>query len=65
MAPRRRIQKLAVRVGTTPDTLAEVVGDVLRETVNELQTYRPRGCGRMARDIHRHRQVNLDDGGGT
>jgi galactose-1-phosphate uridylyltransferase len=58
MAPKRRIKKLAALVDTTPETLAEVIGDVLRETVNELQTYEPRACGRIARDIRRHRKTN-------
>jgi len=65
MAPRRRIKKLAVLMDTTPETLVEVMGDVLRETVDELQKYKPRACGRMARDIRRHRQMNPGASGGT
>ncbi len=64
MAPRRRIRRLAVLVDTTPDRapkcgimhlgtqmLVEIMGDVFSETINELQTYKPRACGRIARDI--------------
>jgi len=65
MAPRRRIEKLAVLVGTTPETLVEVMGDVLSDTVGELQTYKPRACGRIARDIRRHRQMNFGACGDT
>jgi hypothetical protein len=58
MVVKRRIRKLADLVDTTPETLAEVIGDVFRETVSELQTYKPRACGRIARDIRRHRKTN-------
>jgi hypothetical protein len=64
MAPTRRIQKLAVLVDTTPEMLVEIMGDVFSETINELQTYKPRACGRLARDIHRHR-MNLAVCGGA
>jgi hypothetical protein len=53
MAPRRRIKKLAVLVDTTPEVLVEIMGDVFSETINELQMYKPRACGRIARDIPR------------
>ena len=65
MAPRRRIKKLAVLADTTPEMLIEVMGDVLRETVDELQMYKPRACGRMAREIRRHRQMKPGTCGGT
>ena len=65
MGTKRRIKKLAALVGATPETLAEVIGDVLREIANELQTYKPRACGHIARDIHRHRKVNPGTGGVT
>jgi hypothetical protein len=65
MAPKRRIEKLAVLVDTTPETLVEVMGDVLSDTVGELQTYKPRACARIARDIRRHRQMSLGTCGGT
>jgi hypothetical protein len=65
MGPRRRIKKLAVLVDTTPETLVEVMGDVLSDTVNELQTYKPKVCGRIARDIRRHRQMNVGACGGA
>jgi hypothetical protein len=58
MAAKKRIKKLAALVDTTPEVLAEAIGDVLRETVNELQTYKPRSCRRIARGIHRHRKAN-------
>jgi hypothetical protein len=58
MAQKRRIKRLATLVDTTPETLAEVIGDVLRETVNELQSYKPRAGGRIARDIRRHRRIS-------
>jgi hypothetical protein len=58
MAPKRRIRKLAALVHTTPETLTEVIGDVLRETVNELQRYKPSAGGRVARDIRRHRRID-------
>ena len=54
----RRIKKLAALVNTTPETLAEVIGDVLRETVNELQTYEPRAGARIARGIRGHQKMN-------
>jgi hypothetical protein len=58
MAPRRHIKKLAVLVDTTPEALVEIMGDVFSETIHELQMYKPRACGRIARDIRRHRQMN-------
>jgi hypothetical protein len=58
MAPRRRMKKLAVLVDSTPEILQEVIGVVLRETVTELQTNRPRAAGRIARDIRRHRRAD-------
>ena len=58
MAPRRRMKKLAVLVDSTPEILQEVIGAVLRETVTELQTNRPRAAGRIARDIRRHRKAD-------
>jgi len=64
MAPKRRIKKLAALVHTTPETLTEVIGDVLRETVSELQTYEPRTGGRVAGDIRRHRKTNSETWGG-
>jgi hypothetical protein len=57
MAPKRRIEKLAALVHTTPETLKEVIDDVLRETVNELRTDEPRAGGRIARDVRRHRKT--------
>ena len=65
MAPRRRIKKLAVLVDTTPEMLVEVMGDVLSETIEELQTNKPGTCGHLARDIRTHRRMNPDAGGGT
>lgn len=53
MAPKRRIKKLAALVETTPETLTEVIGDILHETVNERQRYKPRAAGRMARGVGR------------
>mgnify|MGYP001100339248 CR=1 FL=1 len=64
MAPRKRIEKLAVLVDTTPETLAEVMGDVLSDTVDELHTYKPRVWGRIARGIRRHRKVSVGACGG-
>ncbi len=58
MAQRRRIRKLAVLVDAAPETLLAVIGDVRRETVNELQTYKPGVCERVARAIRRHRQID-------
>jgi hypothetical protein len=63
MASKKRIKKLAVLVDTTPETLGEVMGDVLRETVNELHTYKPQACQRIARDIRKHRKMNRGDHG--
>jgi hypothetical protein len=57
MAPKRRIRKLAALVHTTPETLTEVIGDVFRETVNELKRRKPRAGGRIARGISRHRRT--------
>jgi hypothetical protein len=65
MAPKRRIKKLAALVDSTPETLAEVAGDVLRETVDELQRYKPNAGGRIARDICRHRKTSPGAGGGA
>ena len=65
MAPKRRIRKLAVLVDATPEMLVEIMGDVFSETINELQVYKPRACGRIARDIRRHRQVNIGVCGGV
>jgi len=58
MAPKRRIKKLAALVNATPDMLAEVIGDLLCETVTELQMYKPRAYGRVTSGIHRHRKTN-------
>ena len=65
MAPRRRIRKLAALVDATPDMLVEVMGDVLSEAIDELQTYKPRTCGHIARDIRSHRKMDPDADGGT
>ncbi len=59
MAPKRRMKRLAALVRTTPETLTEVMGAVLCETVHELRTYEPSACGRIARDIRRHRRINM------
>ena len=58
MAPKRRIRRLAALVNTAPETLAEVIGDVLRDTVKELQMYEPGTGRRIAGDIRRHRKTN-------
>jgi hypothetical protein len=65
MAPRRRVKKLAVLVDTTPEMLMDIMGDVFSETISELQTYKPRVCGRLARDIRRHRQMTCGVCGGS
>lgn len=56
MAPKRRISRLAALVDSTPETLTEAMEDVLRETVDELQTYKPRACRRIVGDLRRHRK---------
>jgi hypothetical protein len=58
MASKRRIKKLAALVGTTPETLAEVIGDVLRDTVNELRACMPKAGRRIAQGIRRHRKMD-------
>jgi hypothetical protein len=65
MAAKKHIKKLAALVDATPDTLAEVIGDVLSETIDELQIYKPRACRRIARDIRRHRKANPGACGAT
>ena len=62
MAPKRRIRKLAALVDTAPETLVQVIGDVLRDTVHELRTCQPRAGGHIMRNIRRHRQVNAARG---
>jgi len=57
MAVKGRIQQLAVLVNTTPETLVEIMGDMSRETLNELQVRNPRAGGRVARNLRRHRRM--------
>jgi hypothetical protein len=60
MTPKRRIRKLAALVGTTPETLTEVIGDALRDTINELQIRKPKADRRIARRLRRRRKKNAD-----
>ncbi|MCU0914589.1 MAG: hypothetical protein MUC88_08510 [Planctomycetes bacterium] len=65
MAVKGRIRQLAVLVNTMPETLAEVMGDMSREALNELQAYNPKACGRMVRSIRRHRKLHTPLGAGV
>jgi hypothetical protein len=56
MTPKRRIQKLAALVDAAPNVVAEVVADVLHETVNELRTYKPGTCRRVVQGIRKHQK---------
>ncbi len=60
MTPKRRISKLAARMGTTPETLTEVIGDALRDTINELQIRKSKAGRRLVRRLRRRRKKNAD-----
>jgi len=62
MAPKRRIRRLAALVNTTPETLVQVIGDVLGDTVHELRACQSRAGGRIVRNIRRHRRKNAPRG---
>jgi len=53
MAPKKRMRRLAVLVNSPTRTLTEVLKDILRETVGELESHHPRVYGRIARDLRR------------
>ena len=57
MGRKAHMKKLAALVNAKPEMLAEVLADTLRETVGELQVYKPRTCGRITRGIQRHHKL--------
>jgi hypothetical protein len=51
---RKRLRKLADLVETTPEMLTEVIEEVFRECLNELD--KPNACRRIAQDLRLHEQ---------
>ncbi len=62
MTPKRRIGKLAALVGTTPETLTEVIGDALRDTIHEVQIRKRKAGRRIVRRLRRRRKKNVNVG---